>query len=128
MSRSLLSVFPSLGKSALCPVKALREMLAYIPPDQDAPLFQIPHGQSYRPLTDSTARKHLKSISTLLALPRSLIYHDFRRGGASWAFSPGVPVQDIQAQDTWTLDCVLRYISLQTYHFQTSDFYSVRRF
>ena len=107
---------PLLGASALCPVKALREMLDYIPSSQDAPLCQIPHGHSYKPLTDSVARKHLKSISTLLALPRSLTFNDFRRGGASWPFSCGVPVQDSQAQGTWISDCVWRYISLPTSH------------
>ena len=113
---------PSLGASALCPVKALRQMLACIPSSQDAPLFQIPHGHSYKPLTDSAARKHLKTISTLLALPRPLTFHDFRRGGASWAFSRGVPVQEIQAQGTWTSDYVWRYISLPTcYTFQVSN-------
>ena len=99
---------PSLGASALCPVRALREMLDRIPAYQDSALFQIPHGHTYKPLTDSAARKHLKSVSTLLALPRFLTFHDFRRGGASWAFSCGVPVQEIQAPGTW------RYISLPT--------------
>ena len=103
---------PSLGASALCPVKALQAMIACNPSKQDSPLFQVPHGHTYKPLTDSAARKHLKSVSTLLALPRSLMFHDFRRGGASWAFTHGVPVQEIQAQGTWSSDCVWRYISL----------------
>ena len=103
---------PSLGASALCPVRALREMLDRIPSNQDSAFFQIPHGHIYKPLTDSAARKHLKSVSTLLALPKSLTFHDFRRGGVSWAFSHGVPVQEIQAPGTWTSDCVWRYISL----------------
>ena len=88
---------PSLGASALCPVKALRAMIAANSFHQDAPLFQVPHGHTYKPLTDSAARKHLKSVSTLLELPRSLTFHDFCRGGAFWAFSHGVPVQEIQA-------------------------------
>ena len=58
--------------SALCPVRALREMLDRIPSNQDSALFQIPHGHIYKPLTDSAARKHLESVSTLLALHRSL--------------------------------------------------------
>ena len=86
---------PVLGASALCPVKALRAMIACNPLDQDSLLFQVPHGHTYKPLTDSAARKHLKSVSTLWALPRSLTFHDFRRGGASWAYVHGVPVQEI---------------------------------
>ena len=103
---------PSSGSSALCPVTALLEMLSKIPYNADSPLFQVPHGHLYRPLTDSSARKHLKSVSTLLGLPRPLTFHDFCHGGVSWAFSRGVPIHEIQAQGTWTSDCVRRYISL----------------
>ena len=109
---------PSLGSSALCPVKALQAMIACTPSNQDSPLFQVPHGHIYKPLTDSAARKHLKSV----ALPRSLTFHDFRRGEASWAFTHGVPVQEIQSQETWSSDCVLRYITLPPGHTsQVSD-------
>ena len=79
---------PSLGSSALCPVTALLEILNKIPSSVDSPLFQVPHGHLYRPL---------KSVSTL---PRPLTFHDFHRGGASWAFLRGVPIQEIQAQGT----------------------------
>ena len=103
---------PSLGASQLCPVTALSHMLATYPSDQDSPLFQLHHGQVVRPLTDSAARKHLKYVSSPLGLPRSLTFHDFHRGGASWAFKHVVPVQDIQAQGTWSSNCVWRYITL----------------
>ena len=39
-------------------------------------------------------------VSTLLGLPRPLTFCDFCRGGASWAFSRGVPIQEIQAKGT----------------------------
>ena len=103
---------PILGDSALCPVKALRVMLGIFPSTPDSPLFKIPHGHTYKPLTDSVPRKHLKTVSKLLNLQRSLTFHDFRRAGASWAFSHGVPVQEIQAQGTRASECVWRYISL----------------
>ena len=64
--------------------------------------FSVPHGQAFKPLTDSAARKHLKSVSTLLGISRSLIFYDF--GRASWAFRSCVPVQDNQAQGTWRLE------------------------
>ena len=63
---------PSLGYSALCPVSALLGMLDKITSNADSPLFQVPHGPLYRPLTDSAARKHLKSVSTLLGVLRPL--------------------------------------------------------
>ena len=95
----------------LCPVKALTHMITAYPSDNDSPLFQIHYGHAVRPLTDSDAMKHLKYVSSLLGLSRSLTFHDFRRGGASWAFKHGVPDQNIQAQDTWSSNCVWRYIT-----------------
>ena len=64
------------------------------------------------PLTDSRGRKHLMGISAALGLQKSLTFHDFGRAGASWAFHHGVSLQNIQAQGTWSLQCVWRYINL----------------
>ena len=44
-----------LGASAICPIAALKQMLATYPSHQDASLFQIPHAGSLKPLTDSAA-------------------------------------------------------------------------
>ena len=101
---------PALGQSPLCPVVAIRAMFQLFPADVDSPLFQIPVAGSLVPLTDSIARKHLKQVSTALALAKPLTFHDFRRAGASWAFQHGVPLQNIQAQGTWTSQCVWRYV------------------
>ena len=107
---------PFLGCSALCPVTPLSAMLTTLPTNVDSPLFQVPHGQAFKPLTDSAARKHLKSVSAWLGLSRFLTFHDFCRGGASWAFRRAVPVQDIQAQQTQTSNCVWRHITLPHSH------------
>ena len=56
------------------------------------------------------AGKHLKHISAVLGLQKPITFHDFRRAGASWAFQHGVSLQDIQAQGTWSSQCVWRYI------------------
>ena len=100
---------PALGQSPLCPVVAILAMFDLFPADKESPLFQIPVAGCLTPLTDSMARKHLKQVSTALALVKPLTFHDFRRAGASWAFQHGVPMQDIQAQGTWTSQCVWRY-------------------
>ena len=111
---------PYLGASALCPIAALKQMLATYPSHQDSYLFQIPQGLAPKPLTDSAAKKHLKHVSVLLGLPRSLTFHDFPRGGASWAFQHGVSIHDIQAQGSWTSNCVWRYIGLPPSQTQVS--------
>ena len=103
---------PNLGASSLCPIAALKIMLNSKYPDKDTPLFQIRHNSVVVPLTDSYACKHLKKVSKSLELPKSIIFHDFCRGGATWAFKYGVPIQDIQAQGTWSSSCVWRYINI----------------
>ena len=102
----------ALGQSKLCPWRALKDMFNHIALDQDFPLFQVPSRDGVIPLTDSVARKHLKDVSRLLGFPKTFTFHDFRRGGATWAFRHGVPLQDIQAQGTWSSSCVWRYIQL----------------
>ena len=97
---------PNLGASPLCPIAALKDMSKFNAIDNDKPLFQICQHFVFVPLTDSYARKHLKKVSQLLKLPNPITFHDFRRGGATWAFRHGVPIQYIQAQGTWSSSCV----------------------
>ena len=67
------------------------------------PLFQIPRVATLLPQTDSLARKHLKIISAVLGLQKSLTFHDFRRllGFPAWGFFAGHT-----AQGTWPFQCV----------------------
>ena len=95
------------GASPLCPVAALTAMFNRFPAVNDSPLFQVP---SHVGLD----RKHLKNISIALSLNKSLTFHDFGRAGASWAFQHRVPLKDIQAQGTWSSQCVWRYVHLPT--------------
>ena len=76
---------PALGTSMLCPVKALRDMYASFLAAKDDPLFVYNKNSLLLPLTDSMARKHLKLVSQLLDYPKHFTFHDFRRGGATWA-------------------------------------------
>ena len=101
---------PVLGQSPLCPVVAIQAMFELFPADVESPLFQIPVAGYLVPLTDSMTRKHLKQVSTALALVKPLTFHNFRRAGASCAFQHGVPLQDIQAQGTGTSQCVWKYV------------------
>ena len=87
-------------------------MFQLFPADVESPLFQVPAAGVMVPLTDSMARKHLKQVSLALSLCKPLTFYDFRRAGASWAFQHGVPIQAIQAQGTWTSQCVWRYVHL----------------
>ena len=96
-----------LGQSHLCPWKALMVMFTFRSLDQDLPLFQVPLLAGAVSITDSV------SISKIfLGFQKPFTFHDFRYGGATWAFSHGVLLQDIQAQGTWSSSYVWRYIQL----------------
>ena len=102
---------PPLGESPLCPIKALRTMFQKIPGADNDPLFLVPKPRGLVPLTDSVARKHLKDVCRLLQVPNPITFHDFRRGGASWAFQNGVPLAHIMKHGTWRSDAVWSYLS-----------------
>ena len=94
---------PALGQSPLCPFKAVGIVLDNVPGSNN-PLFQVPRGGTYVPLTDSVARKHRKKISQVLKVPSPLTFHLFRKSGTTKAFQHGVPLQHIMFHDTWTSD------------------------
>ena len=102
---------PDLGASPLCPIKALKLMFHVFPAHEDSPLFVLPRHTHLPPLTNSTARKHLKDISRVLGLTSSITFHDFRRAGASWAFQQGVPIEHIRSHGTWKSDAIWSYLS-----------------
>ena len=91
-------------------------MLDNIPGSPNDPLFQIPTGSTFAPLTDSVARKHLKKVQKVLKIPSPLTFHLFRKSGTTWAFQHGVPLQQIMLHGTWTSDCIWRYVSTLPQH------------
>ena len=102
---------PKLGKSPLCPYRALKAVLAMYSPSENQPLFQYKYACGWKPLIDSKIRKTLSLINVKLQFPTHFFtFHAFRRSGASLAFNANVPLQDIKVQGTWTSDCVWRYI------------------
>ena len=68
------------------------------------------------PWTDSVACKHLKDISRSLCLDKILTFHNFRRAGAAWAFSDGVPLEHIMKHCTWKSDAIWTYLSFPALH------------
>ena len=102
---------PFLAHSHLCPIMALKVLLALVPPGNNSPLFQIKNKGKWYPLTDSKVRYHLKLILKKLGMaPNSLTFHSFRRSGASYVFNNHVRLQDIKSHGTWTSDSVWRYL------------------
>ena len=102
---------PDLAGSHLCPVSALKATFQFFPGSENSPVFVIPRSKGLVPLTDSVARKHLKDMSGFLGLNPSLTFHDFRRGGAAWAFQNGVPLEHIMNHGIWKSDAIWTYLS-----------------
>ena len=113
--KSTLTIpLPNLEHSSLCPIRAINLMIQQLSADPNDPLFTIHTTRGFIPLTDSVARKHLKNASTALNIPPSLTFHVFRRAGASWAFSHGVPLEHIMRHGTWKSDAIWTYLSSST--------------
>ena len=111
---------PVIPQSLLCPVLALKNMLAAIPGSKNDPLFTIPRRGCWLPLTDSIVRKHLYRVIKALGWEHhKYTFHTFRRSGASWAHNHNVPIPAIKDQGTWSSDCVYRYISSDTQFFSS---------
>ena len=92
---------PVIPQSLLCPVLALKNMLAAIPGSKNDPLFTISRRGCWLPLTDSIVRKHLHRVIKALGWDHhKYTFHTFRRSGASWAHTHNVPIQAIKDQGT----------------------------
>ena len=108
---------PSLGASPLCPLRAVRDMTSRLPLPSNAPMFAIPQGPGFIPLTQSKVRRFLALILNSLGLdPSTHPFHSFRRSGASLAFNSNVSLQAIQQHGTWSSDAVWTYIITNPHH------------
>ena len=103
---------PSLGKSPLCPVAAVKQVLHRSSGNNNSPLFQIKCFDKWVPLTDTRLRKFLSKIFKILHLDSlGYTFHSLRRSGATLVFNLNVPMQDIQNHGTWTSEEVWTYIT-----------------
>ena len=97
--------------SRLCPVKAfkLHHKLNFNTLSSSA--FSFLHKGKVKHLTHSLFVNNLRKLLSLVGTdPSGFSGHSFRRGGATWAFSCGVPGELIKLQGGWVSDCYLRYL------------------
>ena len=103
---------PSLGKSSLCPVAALKKLLSSTSGSNNSPLFQVQCFERWVPLTHTRLRKFLaKLLKALNLTPWGYTFHSLRRSGATLPFNLNVPMQDIQSHGTWTSEAVWAYVT-----------------
>ena len=105
---------PAINNMYLCPVRALRALMASRPLPPSAPLFAVaypPHHQ----IIDTHIRDALKQILTHLSIPLSGHgFHTFRRSGATFCFNNNVSLQNIMAHGLWRSSAIWTYLQHST--------------
>ena len=101
---------PVLGSSRLCLMLALKCMFVMIPASKNSPLFSVYKHGLLVPCADSAARKHLKSMSSMLNISPHMTFHSLRKPASTWAFQNGVSLQENMKHGTCPSDAVWRYI------------------
>ena len=103
---------PSLGRSTICPVAAVKKVLSTTPGSNNSPLFQIKCYSKWVPLSDTRLRKTFSKImDKIQKSPSGLTFHSLRCSGATLAFNMNVPMQYIQSHGTCMSEAVWTYIT-----------------
>ena len=116
-SRLLKVPLVTIPGSALCPVKAYKNMAKLMPASSHQPAFLINNGNGRtKPLIYGQLQEKIKGLISKSGRDSSLYStHSLRRGGCSWAFKAGVPTNLIQHHGDWLSDCYKNYL---TFDFQ----------
>ena len=101
---------PSLQDENLCPVLALRRLLASRPLTAEKPLFALNY-PPFHSVIDTKIRYSLRSVLTSLQISvGSHGFHAFRRSGAVAAYGANASVEDIKAHSNWKSDAIYSYL------------------
>ena len=104
---------PDLGDTPSNPLAAwrqYREAIGFFATHK-APLLLHTGPLAGRPVTIQGLRDQFASVLALARLRhKGYMFHSLRRGGASFSFQAGVPLQDIKEHGTWTSEAVHRYL------------------
>ena len=98
---------PRIADSALCPSQAVYHAFQKSPlAKTNGPSFVCLEQPSAKPLTVNQFLCRLKNILGAEGIdPSAFGGHSFRRGGASWAFQSGVPIETIRLIGDWKSNC-----------------------
>lgn len=109
--RVLLIPLVAVPNSPLCPVAAFRRMFKLVPGRKSGPAFLVPVLAGLESLTHVSFTRYLHEILNKAGYVASAYSgHSFHRGGATWAFSSGVPGELIRLHGDWHSDAYLRYL------------------
>ena len=92
---------PLLSNSALCPVRALQELMQSRPLPASSPHF-VHNSPAFHSVIDTTLRDGLRKVLTHLGIPLTGHgFHTFRRSGATLAYDNNVDLRHIMAHGLW---------------------------
>ena len=101
---------PELENIFLCPVRALKALLASRPLSPSAHLFANCY-PPFNQVIDSHMRHALKQVLILRNIPPiGHGFHTFRRSGATYAFDHNVALQNIMAHGLWRSSSIWTYL------------------
>ncbi|XP_066278617.1 uncharacterized protein [Branchiostoma lanceolatum] len=102
----------AIPESPLCPVAAFRHMLKLNPYDGLA-VFTVRYSKRVLPMSQAVFDNAFKRVLVQAGLnPQSYSLHSGRRGGATFAFRSGVPVELIKIQGDWRSNAYLLYLKV----------------
>ena len=102
---------PKLHNQNICPVTALRAMIAKFTYTKDTPLFLIHSKAGIQTTGASKVRSFLKLVITNLGLnPGQYTFHMFRGSGASLAFDNNVQFENIKQHGNWQSEAIWHYL------------------
>ena len=110
--RTLHIPLPRINNSVFCPSNALLGMCLECPtPTCPVPLFRYKEGSKVVPFTQVAFTAKLQATLQAIGFPADKYSgHSFRRGGASYAFQCGLPVDLIKIQGDWSSNACERYL------------------
>jgi hypothetical protein len=111
--RQLVVPIPKIPGNILCPVKAVSTLLTAGTsiPDHAALFSYLQTPERIQHLDGDRFSKILRTVLTRCSLPASRYSgHSYRRGGASFAASCGIPIELIKAQGNWRSNAVEHYL------------------
>ena len=115
--QAFLVPLPTLGSSTICPFRAWRLFnvatrgLSITP---DTLLLVTTHEPMGLTVTSSMLRAMLRKAIGITALePMKYTPHSLRRGGATFSYHAGVPIEHIMRHGTWKSDTVHQYLKGQ---------------
>ena len=116
--RTINIPLPICPNSVLCPVQALFHAFSFVPSTaKGTPAFVVPGRSPHRPepivgkVFVGRVHSALKSVGMDTSRYSG---HSFRRGGATWAYSIGLPAETIRVMGDWRSSAYLRYLEIDS--------------